>query len=370
MSALGRRAALALLSGVCALPWVAFAWQFGNRRQTEPLAQRPTWAHLLVLTTARIDAASADEYTPRATLDESSVFIAGGRSPALATAAAAASLWTGRWPLHHGVVANDRALAGGTWTLANAGRAAGAKTAAFLAEPFVSSTGIDGFDLAQADAAFGPEQLAEHARLWLEVTPGRFVLWLHLGVESGGADALLDLARRMEAILTQDGRLLDTVRVVTALGSTDATTDEARFRVPLWFSMPARVWAGRTGIGTIGLVDLAEPLRNLLAWPAPGPGHPKLQSREPVAAILRGGGAFPQHLLLAPDRTLYIDPAGRLEVAGQAPPTLAKRAFATEPAEARELISTRYERFVERLRAGAVEARTAPRVEGFGGWNE
>ena len=370
MSGIVRRALLWVLIAVCLLPWLAFAWQIGTGGQDEPLAQRPTWAHLVVLTTARSDPASADEYTARRELDESSVFVAGTHSPSLSTAAAAASLWTGRWPIHHGVVGNRRALAGGTWTLASAGRGAGAKTAAFLGEPFVAATGIEGFDRVEADAGFDVRELSERARRWLEETPGRFALWLHLGPEAGGTDALIELAHEIDEVLASDGRLLDTVRVVTALGSTDATTDEARFVVPLWFSMPARLWAGRAGVGTINLVDLAEPLRNLLAWPAPAPGHPELQSRESVAAILRGASASPQHLLLADDRTHYLDPAGRLTVAGRAPRSLEDRAFETDPDDARELIGTRYGRFVERLATGATEARPAPPVSGFAGWSD
>lgn len=369
--------ARALLAAVVLLPWIAFGWRYATETQAEPAPPRPAWVHLVVVTAGRVEGdapsavdAPAEPAALRA-LAERSVHVARARSPAASTAAAAASLWTGRWPLHHGVTSNESALAPATWTLAAAARASGAHTAAFLGEPFVAATGIEGFETVRADASYDVSELGRAAERFLSDHPGRFVLWLH--VAAAGVDELAELAAALEGALRADGRLLDTAMLVTAFGRRPAASEVgaspvAPFEVPLWLAMPSRSWAGRRGHGTLALVDVTDPLRVVLALPPPAAGAPELQSRAPVAGILRGGEAHPQHLWISAEGYVYDDPAGRASGAGPPPGTLEGADFEAVPEESRELLVRRYGRFVERVTAGATAARPAPKIAGFPGF--
>jgi len=365
------------LAVLIVLPWIVFVLRTATGGTSVASTPRPKWAHVLVLTAGRVagttqgaaDAPGASQLTDRA------VFVPSAKSPSLSTAAAAASLWTGRWPLHHGVTSNALALAPDTWTLAAAARASGARTAAFTAEPFVDATGIGGFETAAAEPGLDARALAERARRWLARTPGRFVLWLHLEDAGRGARELLDLAASMHRILETDGRALDTATLVTALRGSQAPAERppsAPFTVPLWLAMPARVRSGRVGVGTPSLVDVADALRTLLALPPPPADGPGLQSRSGAAAVLQGGSATPQHLLLGPDDFVYLDPAGWLRGSGPPPASLERATFEAEPESLRDLLARRYAKFRERTApsaANATAALPAPDVAGFESWS-
>ena len=82
--------------------------------------------------------------------------------------------------------------------------------------------------------------------------------------------------------------------------------------------------------------------------------------------MLIGASAFPQHLLLGEGEFEYHDPAGWLVGTGRpgADATVAR----VEPEEQRELLLTRLERFVARMRAGATPAWPAQIPPSFASW--
>ena len=84
-----------------------------------PATTPPSWTHLVLVTVgAWPDAAAAAAADPAfSAFDLRASRVASMYAPASASAASAASLWTGLYPRSHGVLRNDQALAPGAWTL-------------------------------------------------------------------------------------------------------------------------------------------------------------------------------------------------------------------------------------------------------------
>ena len=182
----------ALLLGVLAA--------FGCARTPVPPApERPSSVLLVTVDTLRADRlgsyGDAAARTPAMdALASSGVLFAHAYTPAPITLPAHTSILTGLAPPAHGVRGNGAfALGPGTPTVAEALRARGLATAAFiggfpLARRFGLARGFDAYDDAMGKAPGVSYEFAERrgdavvasARAWLNVHPGRVFVWVHL----------------------------------------------------------------------------------------------------------------------------------------------------------------------------------------------
>ncbi len=237
-------------------------------------------------------------------------------------AAAAASLWTGRAPISHGVRGPSDRLPAGTWTVAEAARASGTRTAAFIGGTLVRDAGLTGFDQIIEDPAMDGQTLGRLARGFLaRETDRRILLWLHLPESGPLAADFAALLADLDEALVESGRAADTIVFATALLSGLDTPDESRLLVPLIARLPAALNAGRTSTAVLAHTDIAGLAMRLLrlAPPSALAGQPPLQSRETVLwGALRGSsgvlenwmeGSFGEVLRL-PDQRLALDPTG------------------------------------------------------------
>jgi hypothetical protein len=264
-----------------------------------PIDLPARWASLIVVTTSAWPNAERDdpvfEEMRRRAAHVGQVY-----APSLSAAGAAASLWTGRFPASHGVRSNRLALAPGTWTLAESERASGARTAAFLQEPFASVTGIEGFETVVEDPDLTPLEMAAAAASFLDehVVDGedeRVCLWLHLahGVPGADGSGLASLVDALRAHLEGSPRRFTSFLVVTGFGRTTAVHPDGRARVPLYAELSAGRAAGLEGRGAINLTDVAGAACEVLGLPLPGADEPPLQSRaQAFWANINGGGGF------------------------------------------------------------------------------
>ena len=345
---MSERAARGILLALAALAPVVLALRSLGPRTELPREPAPAWTHLVVITASsfeeQADPAPAPELEQLALFEQRATSVQRTFSPSLVPAAAAASLWTGRWPASHGVLAPDLALAPGAWTLASAARAEGARTAAFLAEPFVEATRIGGFETAVERAAAEPAELLALAKAFLAGHSGeRVLVWVHMA-RAGRAELGAALAE-LGAALAADGRAPDTATLVTAFAAGGAR-GEARWLVPLWIELPSGLFAGRRGRGEASLVDLALPLaRHVLDVDLPNArrGERALQSRERIADALSGGTLRGPQWLHEGERLRWI--SGPLRVSSAldgGPPQSAVRAGSDaeleEPARAAALL--------------------------------
>lgn len=236
--------------------------------------------------------------------------------------AAAASLWTGRYPLAHGLRAAGERLPAQTWTLAAAARDAGTRTAAFLGANLVIDSGLAGFEQLVEDPQLGAEALGKMARRFLvEATDRRVLLWLHLeDAGEGGADAER-LIGALVAGLVESGREPDTLLFVTALQNRLDAADEGRLLVPFVSYLPAALNAGRTSAAVLGHVDLAGLGLALLRLPRPSlaRGEGALQSREQLLWSAMRGTSGPEwnwvegsfgEVARLPEQRLHLAPDG------------------------------------------------------------
>lgn len=209
---------------------------------------------------------------------------------------AAASLWTGRWAPHHGVLAEGRRLAPGTWNVATAHRAAGARTAAYLGAPWIHFTGLEGFDDVVQEAGIGPERLGALAAEFLAREPERMaLLWLHLEDPGSNAREAERLLAAVQRALDASGRRPDAFLVVTALAGRRDLADEGALLVPFAAELPGAYSAGSLGQACISHVELAGLLQRYmrLANPSLAAGQVAPQSRlQPIWGALRGGRAW------------------------------------------------------------------------------
>lgn len=382
------RVSRAVLLALCTLPLFAYLPRVLRERDSLPALPPARWVHLLVVTAERFDGGPDLELAPFAELEVRSTRPLETLSTSTVPAAAAASLWTGRWPHHHGVLAADQALAPDSWTLASALRASGARSAAFLASPFVTTTGLAGFEQVFEDPAADPEQLATRAAAFIREHSAedglreRIAVWVHLRDAGPGGAQLANAVETLRAALREAGALEDCVTLVTALSADpggDPAKGERRYRVPLWLELPAALFAGRRGQGTVGLLDLALPLVEVLAVEGPDAlrGEAELQSRPEIATALAGGVLRRPFVLHEPDRHRWLD--GPFRVSGPDPPPapdedllvrharLGAQVPDDEAAAARE----RYRASLERLTRDAtpaVRANLDPAWSGRAGW--
>jgi hypothetical protein len=250
--------------------------------------------------------------------------------------AAAATLWTGRLPPAHGLRRDGERLPTGTWNLAAAARAAGTHTAAFLAEPLVTATGLEGFDELVEDGALGAQELGARGRSFLLERRGeRVLLWLHASsAGDAGAAAELLLAEVL-AGLAESGREGGSVLVVTAFANAraDAVLEE-RLLVPFVTRQPAATDAGAQSTAALGQVDMAgfARARLRLAPPSTSAGQAPLQSRaDRLWSAIRGGGSHDWNwiegrfgeVVRLPDRRLHLAPDGSFEASRTSDPRAA-----------------------------------------------
>lgn len=306
MDSRAARLALALL--VVAGPLVLFARMFGDAPRV-PLEQGRARASLIVITASEWPAGEL-EHPALDTLDLRAAGVQRFRSPSPSTAAAAATLWTGRPPTNHGVLSDDRALAPGCWTLALAARRSGVKTSFASQEPLVSRHAIDGFDEVR-EGALSVADLKDHARRTIAASAGEdFLLWLHLVDAGPGGRAVGELVAACDAALVESGDTYDAGLLVTAFRRSGAADLHARLEVPFWLQLPARMFRGERGAGVAMLTDPCGLLLRLYRWkPAiPANGEMRDHSRAPMLYFaLRGGNAEPWYVIETPEGHLVRD---------------------------------------------------------------
>lgn len=326
MSERAARIALVLL---CALAPAVYAVRLFGGSTPEPLPTRPARVHWVVVTTGswpRGDGGAflaehpgVREHAARSTAPVHPF------APSTSAASSAASLWTGRWPLHHGVLDGTLALPPGTWTFAETVRDSGGRTAAFLEFPFVQHTRIGGFDTVEERRDLGPAELARLARAFHdEHRADRTLVWLHLEDPGARTERVGELLELLQADLESDGRRFETVTVVTAFAS-DAPVgpnDDRGLSVPLWIELPTALYAGRRGRGEVNLVDLLAPLLEVGKLPRPdeGAGDPTLQARDYASVAMKGGGGHEWQLLLTDEHLVLRHGRTRVRAPRELPP--------------------------------------------------
>ena len=362
--------ALVLLVPAAFLPKV-----FGS--QPEPVGIAPRWADLIVITTAAWPS-SGERGVPA--FDE--LRLAASRvdqcyAPSRSAAGAAVSLWTGRFPANHGVRSNKLALPPGAWTLARAEEASGRRTAAFLEDPFVSVTGIGGFEEVVEDADLGVERVLAAGTDFLASHPDeRTCLWLHLSSPGDQAEALARLVTGIREHLATSTRRFTTLLVVTGLTRPGSPHADGRSRIPIYIQLPAGRAAGLEGRGAVNLADVAGALCELLALPLPSSGDAPLQSRgESLWANVNGGGGFDWQFLegehgdvLRFGKTRVApDADGTLTASMTEFPAFDARFEPADPSIAPTLVE-QYRVLHKRLEAGATEAIPVEAPAPWSGW--
>ena len=214
-------------------------------------------------------------------------------APARSSIGSAVSLWTGRYPMSHGVRGAEQRLPAGTWTLASAAQSVGTRTAAFLQEPHVSSSGLEGFDRVVEDAELSNDRAIELLAEELNARPNeRVCVWIHFAKPSAS-----ELARLREFLFSEEfeaDRSHECLIIQTAFRSRQTESPDARARVPLFVELPGGTAARIGSTGSASLVDLPGALCELLTLPRPSTGQPALQSHgEDLWRNLNGGGSFP-----------------------------------------------------------------------------
>ena len=204
--------------------------------------------------------------------------------------------------------------------MAEAARRDGAATAAFLEEPFVSATGIIGFDSVLEEPALWSERLVQLTAEHFERHVGeRVALWLHLRNAGPAGRDLGDLLAGLHRALDATGRRNDSLVVVTGFSS-ELSGDE-RLRVPCIFELPSSLNAGRRGVGSASLVDVALILLKLMHVDAPDvtAGEKALQSRVALAALIGGTNVHEWVLLEDEDGVVLRTRAERVASHGRPP---------------------------------------------------
>ena len=253
-----------------------------------PLPRRPAWSDVIVVSVGGWSG-SPGPATPSLAAFERRADRVAAVAPSDDRAHAAVGLWTARYPGSLGLRAPDDSLTSAPvapWTLAEAAARTGARTGAFLQEPWITTTGLGGFGTVVEAAA--PSSLVDLAVSFVEDHPGeRLVLWLHLdlGADGAGPADLEEAFARLDAALADTDRLASAARVLCRL---DATAD--RPDAPLLVSLPGALYPGRRAAGRVSLVDVAAMLRVLLKLPPPRQAAPPIQGRVDLLwNALRGG---------------------------------------------------------------------------------
>ncbi|MEM7309627.1 MAG: hypothetical protein AAF682_23330 [Planctomycetota bacterium] len=295
-----RTARLALLALVVVAPLVYLPRVLFGEPTELPAATPPAWTHLVVVTVGGWPglAQSLDD-EDLAAFDRRASRVAAVFAPSASRAASAASLWTGRYPRSHGVMNDGLALGEGVWTLAEAARAAGTTTAAFLTEPFVTRSGIGGFETVREAEPEAWSALVDEAAALLEESVGeRVLIWVHLadaGPDSGVSvgDALARLTAALEASDRAPETAVALALLARGLGpDAPPPTTIDPLGGPLWVALPGALNVGRRGDARLSLVDVPGTLLLLLGLRPPA--EAPLSSRGDVLwNALRGGGGAP-----------------------------------------------------------------------------
>ena len=347
-------------------PPLVFGARAALERTPTPQAARPTRAHLVVVTAGIWRGVPDPTHAGLARLEAAATAPQVAFAPSTSAAATATSLWTGRWPAHTGVVSARERLPAGTWTLATAARASGARTGAFLAEPFVSVTSVSGFDEVVEDPELDAAELGRRAAAFLDVDTERVALWLHLADSGPGGRAVGDVFVELERAL--GSRANDTVLLVCGFSSSGQRErgPEADARAPLWLCLPQSTWAGRRGNGVLSLIDVAGALRSVLRYEG---GMP--QSRAAAAALFQGGTAAPQILIQRADRHVLLLPGARVSAPGLPPAPTAELSLEDAGQWPKPKLARAYENFLDVVLEGATTAEAAAPPDGaarFPGW--
>ena len=265
----------------------ATRWITADKLQLQP--PTPRFAQLVVVTVGEWPdgALSLTEARARSASIEQTY------APARSTVGSAVSLWTGRYPMSHGVRGPEQRLPEGTWTLAGAARSVGTRTSAFLQEALISSSGLEGFDRVVENPALTNQRVMQLVQEELGVRPDeRACVWVHLAKPS--ASELSQLRELLFSDEFEAERGHECLVVMTGFRSAKDTSPDARARVPLFVELPGGTAAGVSSTGSASLVDLAGLLRELLTVPSPGVREPALQSRgQELWRNLNGGGSYP-----------------------------------------------------------------------------
>lgn len=325
---------------------LSLAWSIGCDRSNSTdsaaaLAGAASGSNVLVIT---LDTTRADrlgcygwERARTPNLDavaESGVLFESAFAHAPITMVSHASMFTGTLPPEHGVRDNGRyALGPELSTLAEAFRDRGYRTGAFVGASVLNARyGLSrGFQVYEDEmpmllnGARGFERPADavcdEALAWLEtVADDRFFAWLHFfdphapytpppeylelaqGDPYDGEIALVDAQIGRVLDWLRDKRLSDrTLIVVTAdhgesLGQHDylwhaLLVYDSIMRVPLIFSLPERIPAGRRVEDVVGNFDLMPTILELMNWPIP----PEV-SAESLAGALGGEALEPREV--------------------------------------------------------------------------
>jgi len=259
-----RRALLA----VCLLFPVVMLPQVFLRGEDRPRELKPAWVHIVVVTAKVWPAGGMPEGAAFERLNQDGVRMAPLFSPSDSSAAAAAGLWSGRWPRTNGVTGADRALPAGAWTLASTARSTGAATAARLEEPFATVTGIGGFDDVREEPRLAIDRLAEDVAAFYERHPDqRTVLWVHLADAGPRGSRLADAIGAVQQAIGDGQRRLDTLTLITGLAAGPGPYPDSTALVPLFAELPTRLNAGTVGTPHLSLVDVAGGIADVLRLP-------------------------------------------------------------------------------------------------------
>lgn len=184
--------------------------------------------------------------------------------------AATISLLTGQLPTTHGVVAWSDRIDAASPSLPRALQARGFATGAFVNQPFLSQSGLDGhFETRLEDLAATPDGLVEAAERWLQSLDRRnFLLWVHCEPDpsSGVApEALFDaLVDRVSAALKRTRWYEGTV--IAAAGTRDERGGD--LMVPLIWKIPKRQPIGAHRTGPCSTLDITPTILDLLGMNA------------------------------------------------------------------------------------------------------
>jgi len=255
-----------------------------------PQSPAPSATHLLVLSVSTFDPGPQAGRLPGLNAWRTrSTNALGARPNADVPAGNAASLWTGRTAAHHGVQSAEVALPDGTWTLAEAARASGASTAAWLEAPFVGTNAVGGFTSVAERPLWETTPLLDELReFYAQRRERRTVVWVHLDRPE---PARLDhLSGALLELLDETEVLGETLACLAIFTRDEAVPLEER-RAVLWIAPPEVGWGTRKSPSPTNFSDATGALRELLRLPAPNPQRrqSELQSdTESFLGILRG----------------------------------------------------------------------------------
>ena len=319
--------AFGLVLFLIALPLVAFLPRVLAGRTDAPVTPEPAWLNLLLVTvgTWPLEDGRPDLSEPRLVERlEAYGSILATYTPSHLGPVAAASMLTGLRPTTTGVRAEGDRLAPGTWTLASGYRDLGGATAAFLAEPLVSATGIEGFELLDEGPGLTPAELAERTvAFWAGETERPTFVWLHLEHAGEGGAKVDELLEHLDLSVA---RTCESVVILTALGSDGpiAVDSDAGFRVPFLAALPGDMHAGSRSGATALLTDLplfpAAALR--MSRPAGG-----LDASDSIVASFQGVANHRWMLLEGPDGHVVRRDMNRMTAPGPAPADPAQARF-------------------------------------------